>query len=124
MNTIDAPKDSIKDRISNIGKKVGQSLFHSGLKAAIEPLTPAEIQKLGLKAAQYIAKSAHPLETLTQLSQDFPKYAKSITAIELNHDFEEEVLDNQASFLRAGLNAIWLNGKGLEYSQVDPFKCV
>jgi UDP-glucose:glycoprotein glucosyltransferase len=59
---------------------------------------------------------------LTQLSQDFPKYAKSISAIELDRAFEEEVLENQASFLRAGLNAMWLNGKGLEFSQIDPFK--
>jgi UDP-glucose:glycoprotein glucosyltransferase len=84
-------------------------------------LTPAEIQSLGLKAAQYVAKSSNPLETLARLSQDFPKYAKSISNIELDKDFEEEILSNQMTFVRSGMNALWLNGKGLEYSQVDPF---
>lgn len=84
-------------------------------------MTPNEIQTLGLKAAQYIAKSSAPLETLTRLSQDFPKYAKSISAIELDKDFEQEIMENQASFLRGGSNAVWLNGKGLDFNQVDPF---
>jgi UDP-glucose:glycoprotein glucosyltransferase len=113
--------NSIKDKISNIGKKIGQTLFQAGQKAIIDPLTPIEIQSLGLKAAQYVARSSNPLETLARLSQDFPKYAKSISAIELDKDFEEEIMENQASFLRSGLNAVWLNGKGLEFSQVDPF---
>lgn len=111
----------LKDKISNIGKKIGQTLFQAGQKATIDPLTPAEIQTLGLKAAQYVAKSSNPLEALTRLSQDFPKYAKSVSAIELDKDFEQEIMDNQASFLRGGSNAVWLNGKGLEFHQVDPF---
>ncbi|RCI03876.1 hypothetical protein CU098_007561 [Rhizopus stolonifer] len=116
-----ASKDSIKEKLSKMGRKIGQSLFHTNQKAKIDPLTPAEIQKLGLKAAQYVAKSTNPLETLTQLSQDFPKYAKSVSEVELDVAFEKEVIENQHSLLRAGLNAIWLNGKGLEYSQINPF---
>lgn len=74
-----------------------------------------------MKAAQYVAKSSHPLETLTKLSQDFPKYAKSISEVELSRDFEQEIAKNQMSYLRQGLNAVWLNGKALEFNQVDPF---
>lgn len=104
-----------------MGKKIGQTLFQAGQKAKVEPLTSTEIQSLGLKAAQYISKSSNPLETMARLSQDFPKYAKSISDITLDKEFEEEILNNQMSYVRSGMNAIWLNGKGLENSQVDPF---
>ncbi|KAI9244442.1 UDP-glucose:glycoprotein glucosyltransferase-domain-containing protein [Helicostylum pulchrum] len=117
-------KDSIKDKLSGFGKKISQSLFHADQKATIDPLTPAEIKSLGLKAAQYVARSSNPLETLTKLSQDFPKYAKSVSEVELDAEFEQESINNQMSFLRSGLNAVWLNGKGLDYSQVDPFYLV
>ncbi|KAG2196556.1 hypothetical protein INT47_010395 [Mucor saturninus] len=117
-------ESSIKDKISNIGKKIGQTLFQTGQKATINPLTPTEIQTLGIKAAQYVAKSSNPLETLTRLSQDFPKYAKSLSDVELDRDFEQEISENQASFLRGGSNAVWLNGKGLDFNQVDPFYLV
>lgn len=96
-------------------------MFQTDQKPTIESLTSTEIHSLGLKAAQYVATSTNPLETLSRLSQDFPKYAKSISALDLDVKFKEEILDNQASFVRSGMNAIWLNGKGLEHSQTDPF---
>lgn len=58
---------------------------------------------------------------MNQLVQDFPKYAKSISELDVDIELEEEILDNQHSFLRAGMSAVWLNGKGLEFSQLDPF---
>ena len=114
-------KESFKEKVSNMGKKMGQSLFHTEQKSTIDPVTPKEMHDIGLKAAQYIAKSSNPLETMTRLSQDFPKYAKSIAAITLEKKFKEKIMVNQRSFLRAGMNAMWLNGKGLELSQIDPF---
>jgi UDP-glucose:glycoprotein glucosyltransferase len=118
---IETSKDNIKDKVVNMGKKLGQSLFQSEEKPKIEPLTSNEIFKLDYKAAQFLANSNKPLETFVQLLQDFPKYAKSISQVDINPKFEEELVENQASFLRAGMNAVWLNGKGLEYSQLDPF---
>ncbi|CEP14268.1 hypothetical protein [Parasitella parasitica] len=112
---------SIKDKISNMGKKFGQSLFQATQNEAIEPVTPSEIHRLGFKAAQYVSKSSNPLTTLNQLVQDFPKYAKSVSELDIDTAFEEEILDNQLNFLRAGMSAVWLNGKGLEFSQMDPF---
>ncbi|KAI8639247.1 UDP-glucose:glycoprotein glucosyltransferase-domain-containing protein [Parasitella parasitica] len=111
----------IKDKISNAGKKFGQSLFQATQKEAIEPVTPSEIHRLGFKAAQYVSKSNNPLATLNQLVQDFPKYAKSVSELDIDTRFEEEILGNQHNFLRAGMSAVWLNGKGLEFSQLDPF---
>lgn len=114
-------KNQIKDKVANIGKKIGHSLFQTKDEPTIEPLTPSEIYQLDYKAAQFLANSNKPLETFVQLLQDFPKYAKSISQVEINRPFEEELMDNQGSFLRAGMNAVWLNGKGLEHSQLDPF---
>mgnify|MGYP001220039734 CR=1 FL=1 len=104
-----------------MGKKLGQSLFHATQKETIEPVTPGEIHRLSFKAAQYISKSSNPLATLNQLVQDFPKYAKSVSELDVDIELEEEILDNQLNFLRNGMSAVWLNGKGLEFSQMDPF---
>ncbi|CAO0792615.1 unnamed protein product [Mucor circinelloides] len=112
---------NIKDKITNMGKKLGQSLFHATQKETIEPVTPGEIHRLSFKAAQYISKSSNPLATLNQLVQDFPKYAKSVSELDVDIELEEEILDNQLNFLRNGMSAVWLNGKGLEFSQMDPF---
>ncbi|KAL9537626.1 hypothetical protein MBANPS3_011610 [Mucor bainieri] len=112
---------NIKDKIANMGKKLGQSLFQATQKETIEPVTPGEIHRLSFKAAQYISKSSNPLATLNQLVQDFPKYAKSVSELDVDIELEEEILDNQLNFLRSGMSAVWLNGKGLEFSQMDPF---
>ena len=117
----EAHSSGLKDKVSSMGKKIGQALFQTDKKAKMEPLTAAEIQSLGLKAAQFVATSTDPLQTLTQLAQDFPRYAKSISQVHLKPELEQEIQENQQSLLRAGLNAVWLNGRGLEFNQIDPF---
>ncbi|KAG1175838.1 hypothetical protein G6F70_003865 [Rhizopus microsporus] len=114
----------LKEKLLNFGKKLNHALFDTTEEANIQPLTPSEISQLGLKAAQYIAKSNNTLETMSLLAQDFPKYAKSISMIELDKEFENEVLENQYSSVQGGLNAVWINGKALELRQVDPFYLV
>lgn len=111
----------MKEKLLNFGKKLNHALFDTTEEASIQPLTPSEISQLGLKAAQYIAKSNNPLEIMSLLAQDFPKYAKSISMVELDKEFENEVLENQYSSVQGGLNAVWINGKALELRQVDPF---
>jgi UDP-glucose:glycoprotein glucosyltransferase len=76
---------------------------------------------IGLKASQYIAISENPLLTMEQLSQDFPKYAKRISKIDVNSVFEEEITENQMGSLQGGMSAVWINGKPLEDNQIDPF---
>ncbi|KAI9283208.1 UDP-glucose:glycoprotein glucosyltransferase-domain-containing protein [Sporodiniella umbellata] len=113
--------DTIKEKLTTFEKKIGRVLFNTPGKAAIEPLSSSDIETLGLKSAQYIAKSNNPLETMVYLSQDFPKYAKSISEIELDDDFVQEITTNQQMSFREGSNAIWINGKALEMNQMDPF---
>ncbi|KAF7724618.1 hypothetical protein EC973_000862 [Apophysomyces ossiformis] len=109
-----------KHKVSNAGQKLGQTLFEN-VSPAIEPLTPTEIKDLGLKAAQLIAVSSDPFTVLSQLSQDFPKYAKSLSEVELEEPFEEEIKRNQMSVVQSGMNAIWFNGLLVESEQMDPF---
>ncbi|KAI8890404.1 glycosyltransferase family 24 protein [Backusella circina FSU 941] len=114
-------KDAVKEKGSGFGKKINQHLFESEDSAKIEPLTSAEISNIGLKAAQYIARSENPLLTMEQLSQDFPKYAKRISKVHVDSAFEEEIVENQMGSLQGGISAVWINGKPLEDNQVDPF---
>ncbi|KAL0092862.1 glycosyltransferase family 24 protein [Phycomyces blakesleeanus] len=110
-------------KVSSFGRKVGHNLFETS-KTTIAPLTPEEIEKLGLKAAQFIITAENPFEALIHLSQDFPKYAKSISQIEMDDERVHEFKENQASMIRGGTNAIWFNGQSVEVEQVDPFYLV
>ncbi|KAG0997777.1 hypothetical protein G6F28_002581 [Rhizopus arrhizus] len=114
----DKSENTIKEKIS---RKTNQNLFEGAENTNIEPLTSSEIQSLGLKAAQYIARSNRPLETMSHLVQDFPKYSKSVSALELDTEFEQEILRNQRFAVQGGSNAVWVNGKALEMNQIDPF---
>lgn len=114
-------KSSLKSKLSNIvhGSKKKDFLF-SG-RSTIEPLTASEIRQLGIKAAQYIAQSSHPLADLTQLAIDFPRYAKDIADLKLDEAFADEVLNNGNM---PGVHAMWINGISLDSTEIDPFAWV
>ncbi|KAI7860003.1 UDP-glucose:glycoprotein glucosyltransferase-domain-containing protein [Circinella umbellata] len=113
---------SVKGKLTNFGKKISQTLFDDNAPPKIEPLTPQEIQDLGLKATQFITKSNNPLSTLVQLSQDFPQHGRRISDISLDSDLSSEILENRRSF--SSDNSMWLNGVLLDETEVDPFSLV
>jgi UDP-glucose:glycoprotein glucosyltransferase len=76
---------------------------------------------LGLKATQFIMASNDPLSTLAQLSQDFPKYAHRISKVALNEDMVNEITGNQRRLVKAGANAMWINGRKLEDDEINAF---
>jgi UDP-glucose:glycoprotein glucosyltransferase len=76
---------------------------------------------LGLQAAQFILDSENPLSTLKLLSQDFPKYANSLTDVSINETLRHEIASNQAFGVQPGVNAMWLNGLSIDPDQIDPF---
>lgn len=65
--------------------------------------------------------SEEPLATLKLLSQDFPKYANSLTDVEVNNTLIDEIVQNQAFGVQPGVNAMWLNGISLDADTIDPF---
>ncbi|KAI8146122.1 UDP-glucose:glycoprotein glucosyltransferase-domain-containing protein [Fennellomyces sp. T-0311] len=118
----EATQGSVKGKLASFGKKISQTLFDENVPSKIEPLTPQEIQDLGLKATQFITKSENPLSTLVQLSQDFPKHGRRISDMSLNKELAEEVLENHRT--APSQNAMWLNGAVVDGDEVDPFALV
>ncbi|KAJ8081870.1 killer toxin resistant protein [Marasmius tenuissimus] len=88
----------------------------------------AAVASLGLQAAQllYDAGLEHnPIEVLTQLSQNFPKYLSLLNGpngprIPASSELAEEMHNNQ---LRAqpGGNMMWINGQMTQDADVSPF---
>ncbi|KAG2188930.1 hypothetical protein INT44_004072 [Umbelopsis vinacea] len=112
--------NSIKQKLANFGKQIEQNLFGVE-KVTMEPLAAGQIKDLGVKAAEFILDSKDALSTLKQLSQDFPKYANSLTEVEVNQTLIKEISSNQAFGVRPGMNAMWLNGISLDADQIDPY---
>ncbi|KAF8954770.1 hypothetical protein BDZ97DRAFT_1908037 [Flammula alnicola] len=84
-------------------------------------LTSEELETLGAKAAQIIADSSEPLNILTQLSQNFPKYATTLARrVVVNESIAEELHNNSLRVPR-GINVMWLNGLQVEAKDVHPF---
>ncbi|KAF7297231.1 hypothetical protein MIND_00956200 [Mycena indigotica] len=75
---------------------------------------------LGFQATQLIADSSEPLATLTKLSQNFPKYIKSLSRrVIVNESLETEIHANQLK-AQAGVNLFWFNGMILNEKDVNP----
>jgi UDP-glucose:glycoprotein glucosyltransferase len=77
--------------------------------------------EIGVQAAQLIADSPNALNTLKRLSQDFPKYAASISRrVVTKSEIRDEIQANSRK-ARPGINALWLNGANVEDTQMNPF---
>ena len=76
------------------------------------------------QATQLIASSNDPLTILTQLSQNFPRYATSLSRrVQVNDSLRQEIANNQAK-VQGGINMMWLNGLTLQEKDLTPFACV
>ncbi|ORZ00818.1 UDP-glucose:Glyco protein glucosyltransferase-domain-containing protein [Syncephalastrum racemosum] len=111
---------TVKSKLAGLGKKISQTLFDTGAPATIEPLASKEIKDLGLKAAKFIRKSKKPLNTLVQLSQDFPKYAHRVSELHL----DESDQNTFNSIIAQGENSMWINGLPLDSTEVEAFSLV
>ncbi|CAG8443499.1 5466_t:CDS:10 [Acaulospora colombiana] len=107
-----------EDRKEEPSNKSDDHLFDQD-SSEIKPLKAGEVKSLGIKAAQFILESQDPLKTLTQLSQNFPKYSHSISQIPLNSSLEEEIMTNH--HVRLDTNSFWLNGLVINPESADPF---
>ncbi|KAJ9095762.1 hypothetical protein QFC19_007475 [Naganishia cerealis] len=77
---------------------------------ATNPLRPAEITDLGLKASSLILRDSEPLEALIHISQDFPKLAAGLARkVSVNTSMAQDVAINQQS-MQMG-NMAWINGR-------------
>lgn len=84
-------------------------------------LSPEELLQIGLQATQLIYDSQEPLDTMKQLSQNFPKYASSIARrVTVDSKLEEVVASNQLK-AQGGVNMVWLNGVIVSEKDMNPF---
>ncbi|RDB27081.1 UDP-glucose:glycoprotein glucosyltransferase [Hypsizygus marmoreus] len=85
------------------------------------PLSEAELKDIGFQAIQLIADSSTPLDTLTQLSQNFPKYATSLARrVVVNSSLSTEIHANSLK-AQGGVRMFWLNGAIVQDKDINPF---
>ncbi|KAF4586958.1 hypothetical protein EYR40_010976 [Pleurotus pulmonarius] len=90
------------------------------LSSEVSEMTDCLIE-LGFQATQLIATSDDPLGALTQLSQNFPKYAPSLSRrVVVNDSVRQEIGTNQVQ-VQGGVNMMWLNGATVQDKDVTPF---
>jgi UDP-glucose:glycoprotein glucosyltransferase len=79
---------------------------------------------IGFQSAQLIRDSSTPLETLRELSQNFPKYATTISRrVIIDRTLEEEVKANHEK-ASPGINMVWLNGAVVDEKDMNPYAYV
>lgn len=87
----------------------------------LKPLTTSEVVNLGLNAASFIASSANPLESLLEISSDFPRYSSLLASTNASKDFLAEHRANRERFLPSGYNVFWINGVQIEPRQINAY---
>ena len=90
----------------------------------LKALSKSELSMLGVKTASYIMQSENPFQTLTKLTQDFPKYSTSIAAHNASANFAAEISANRKQGIPNGANLLWMNGLQLIERQIEPFNLV
>jgi UDP-glucose:glycoprotein glucosyltransferase len=82
------------------------------------------IAEIGFQSTQLILGSKDPLDTLTYLSQNFPKYATTIARrVTVNENLTAELSDNIMK-AQMGVNAFWLNGAQIDENDINPLRLV
>lgn len=98
-----------------------ESVLDQAESRDVKPLSSSELQDLGVKAASYILGESNPVDTLTRLSQDMPKYAAQLAAHNISEDFVKEHRANREQLLPPGYNMLWMNGAQVSPRDVNVF---
>ena len=85
---------------------------------AVVPLTPDELEKIGIKAASYVMVSENPLDALRHVSQDFLHFMPNLTKVVYKNDLNLAFVRNSRRF-PDGDSHMWING--LEMQDLDAF---
>ncbi|DBA75355.1 TPA: hypothetical protein ACH3X1_010624 [Trebouxia sp. C0004] len=80
-----------------------------------------DLKDLGLQASQRIAQAGDPLRLLTDISQNFPTLAASLSRLPANASLAAEVRTNQRS-LPAGANVMLLNGLPVDVTSLELYQ--
>lgn len=102
-------------------KPLDAELHEDAEVSDLKPLSKDEVTELGLKAASFVMKSEHPMDTLLKLVQDFPKYSSAIVAHNASEEFLTEHENNRMELLPAGYNIMWINGVQVPARDINPY---
>ncbi|KAL0021594.1 hypothetical protein WJX79_001497 [Trebouxia sp. C0005] len=80
-----------------------------------------DLKDLGLQASQRIAQAGDPLRLLTDISQNFPTLAASLSRLPANASLAAEVRSNQRS-LPAGANVMLINGLPVDVTSLELYE--
>ncbi|WVQ78198.1 hypothetical protein IAT38_000281 [Cryptococcus sp. DSM 104549] len=86
----------------------------------VTPLTPEELREIGLQASALIMSSNDPLDALTHLSQDFPKYSAAL-ARQVGIPEEIRAKGRSIAVRGQGKEAIYINGKAFTGAELDAY---
>lgn len=87
----------------------------------LKPLSSSEVARLGLNTASYVMDSDSPLDSLVELSQDFPKYSSQVATHDASRTLVDDIREKRGRILPAGVNVMWINGVQMDTRKIDAF---
>ncbi|KAF9361740.1 hypothetical protein BGX26_012461 [Mortierella sp. AD094] len=99
-----------------------QGLFGDEVPS-VDPVTQQDLHTLDMATAQFVLQSEDPLKTLVAIAQDFPKYQRKISKIELNSTFRNAFQTN-AMAARDRSSRVWLNNVHVPHHKMNPFNLI
>ena len=121
--------DTLNERHPDKKDKLDEFKQHlKDQKNDMAPLKVWQLQDLSMQAAEKIlaAPASQQLKTVTDLSQNFPSYARSLSKTKVSKELKKEVKKNAESFLmnmnvQTNDAALFINGMYFDMDYVDIF---
>ncbi|KAI8555132.1 hypothetical protein RHMOL_Rhmol05G0150600 [Rhododendron molle] len=82
-----------------------------------------ELKDLGHQTAQRIIQASDPLQSMQEVSQNFPSVVSSLSRMKLNESIKEEIISNQR-MIPPGKSLMALNGALLNIEDIDLYLLV
>ncbi|XP_043704312.1 UDP-glucose:glycoprotein glucosyltransferase [Telopea speciosissima] len=77
-----------------------------------------ELKDLGHQTAQRVVHASDPLQSMLEISQNFPSVVSSLSRMKLNNSIKDEIITNQR-MIPAGKSLMALNGALINIEDVD-----
>ncbi|KAF9398057.1 hypothetical protein BGX21_008225 [Mortierella sp. AD011] len=87
---------------------------------SVDPITQQDLKNLDVATAQFVLQSEDPLKTLVAIAQDFPKYQRKISKIELDPTFTDAFRGVAGS----RIPRVWLNNMPVPHHKMNPFNLI
>ncbi|KAF8938350.1 hypothetical protein BGZ58_001082 [Dissophora ornata] len=87
---------------------------------SVDPVSQSDLQDLDVITAQFVLQSEDPLKTLVAVAQDFPKYQRKISKMELNSTLKDAFRWNSMTVQDVHAK-VWLNNQIVPAHKMNPF---